>query len=91
MTVIVLERVYAAVRGELSRWLLEPKTGVFVGRVSALVRDKLWEMICEKTGKGGAVLIYHTDSEQGFGIRTFGDTSRTLRDYDGLYLIQIEE
>lgn len=89
MTVIVLERVQIVVRGELSRWMLEPKTGVFIGRVSALVRDKLWDLICEKTGKGGALLVYHTDTEQGFAIRTFGDTKRGLRDFEGLSLIQI--
>jgi CRISPR-associated protein Cas2 len=89
MTVIVLERVQINVRGELSRWMLEPKTGVFVGRVSALVRDKLWDLICEKTGKGAALLVYHTDTEQGFVIRTFRDTKRSLIDLDGLLLIQI--
>jgi CRISPR-associated protein Cas2 len=89
MTVIVLERVAIVVRGELSRWMLEPKAGVFVGRVSALVRDKLWDLVCEKTSKGGGLLVYHTDTEQGFAMRTFGDTKRTVRDFEGLSLIQI--
>ena len=51
MTVIVLERVQITVRGELSRWMLEPKTGVFVGRVSALVRDKLWDLISRRQAR----------------------------------------
>ena len=89
MTVIVLERVQITVRGELSRWMLEPKTGVFIGRVSALVRDKLWDLICEKTGKGSALLVYHADTEQGFAMRAFGDTKRTLIDFDGLSLVKI--
>lgn len=88
MTIIVLERVAIIVRGELSRWMLEPKAGVFAGRPSALVRDKLWDLICEKTTKGAGLLIYTTDNEQGFAIRTFGDTSRTVRDFEGLALIQ---
>lgn len=89
MTVIVLEKVSVTVRGELTRWMLEPKTGVFIGRVSALVREKLWELICEKTGKGAAVLVYQTDTEQGFMLRTWGTTSRTVRDFEGLTLIQV--
>jgi len=89
MTVIVLERVPAALRGELTRWLLEPKTGVFVGRPSALVREKLWELIQDKMKSGAAVLIYQTNNEQGFAIRTVGKTSRAVIDFEGLALIQV--
>lgn len=88
MTVFVLERVSASVRGELTRWLLEPKTGVFVGRVSALVRDKLWEMVCEKAGTGAVLLINHADSEQGFSLRTSGRTSRAVIGFEGLALVR---
>ncbi len=45
MVVIILESVPTSVRGELTRWLLELHAGVFVGNISAMVRDKLWEMI----------------------------------------------
>ncbi|ACZ42808.1 CRISPR-associated protein Cas2 [Thermobaculum terrenum ATCC BAA-798] len=96
MTVIVVEKVPASVRGELTRWLLEPRTGVFVGRPSALVRDKLWELVCqrivERTGPeemGGAVMIYTSDNEQGFEMRIFGDTSRDLVDFEGLWLVKV--
>ena len=41
MIVMILENVPTSLRGELSRWLLEPRAGVFVGHVSARVRDKL--------------------------------------------------
>lgn len=87
MTIFVLERVPATLRGELTRWLLEPHVGVFVGRPSALVRDKLWELICDKLKGGAAVLIYSSDSEQGFTLRTSGKTARQLRDFEGLTLI----
>ena len=43
MVVLVLERVPASLRGELSRWMLEARAGVFIGDVTAMVRDKLWE------------------------------------------------
>ena len=42
MTVLVLERVPAGLRGFLSRWFLEVQANVFVGTVSSRVRDNLW-------------------------------------------------
>lgn len=89
MTVIVLERVPTSLRGELTRWMLEPKPGVFVGKPSALVRDRLWQELCLKMSEGAGILIYKSDSEQGFAVRTWGDTSRTLIDFEGLWLVQV--
>ncbi len=89
MVVIVLERVPSTLRGELTRWLLEPRTGIFVGTVSALVRDKLWELVCKRVGEGGAMLIYTTDNEQGFALRFWGITTRLVRDFEGLSLVTV--
>ncbi|MGH9944484.1 MAG: type I-E CRISPR-associated endoribonuclease Cas2e [Pyrinomonadaceae bacterium] len=90
MVVFVLDRASPGVRGELTRWLLELRAGVFVGHVSALVRDKLWEMLCLKLrgAKSAAILLYTTDTEQGFSLRTHGDTTRAVQDFDGLLLIR---
>jgi CRISPR-associated protein Cas2 len=87
MTVIILQRVPASLRGELTRWLLEPQTGVFVGRPSAMVRERLWELIGDKLKGGAALLIYRSDAEQGFTIMSHGNTARTLRDFEGLTLV----
>ncbi len=84
MMVLMLEKAPVALRGELTRWLLEARTGVFVGRVSAQVRDLLWEKVCEGRGTGGVMLVYQTDTEQGFAIRADGETSRQVADFDGL-------
>jgi CRISPR-associated protein Cas2 len=88
MIVLVLERVPVGLRGELTRWLLEVRAGVFVGRVSAMVRDKLWEKVQQKGGGGAGMLVHLSQNEQGYNIRTFGDTSREVVDYDGLLLIR---
>ena len=56
MIVMVLETVPVGLRGELTRWLLEPHTGVFVGHVNAMVRDRLWEKCCKQRGGAGGVL-----------------------------------
>lgn len=91
MTVIILERVPTSVRGELTRWMLEVQTGVFVGTLSALVRDLLWDAICAKMRDGAGALIHQTNNEQGFAMRVYGDTSRRLRDFEGLNLIYIPQ
>ncbi len=89
MTVIILERVPTSLRGELTRWMLEVQTGVFVGTLSGLVRDLLWEYVCDKMRDGAGALIHQSNNEQGFAMRVCGKTSRRLRDFDGLHLIQI--
>ena len=91
MVVMLLEKVPASLRGELTRWMLEPRTGVFVGTVSAMVRDRLWEKVCEKARGGGCTLIHTANNEQGYLIRSCGDTSRSLRDMEGLQLIAVRE
>lgn len=90
MMVLIVERAPVGLRGELSRWLLEPKSGVFVGRVSALVREKLWARVIAKRKGGdlGALLIYHSANEQGYKLRAWGATSRQIADYDGLELVR---
>ncbi len=89
MIVMILEKVPTSVRGELSRWLVEPKTGVFVGHVSGMVRDRLWQKCCKSCGAGGVVQIWSTNTEQRFQMRLHGDTSRQLVELEGIQLIQI--
>lgn len=41
MIVVVLSACPVGLRGDLTRWLLEISAGVFVGKVSARVREHL--------------------------------------------------
>ncbi|MCW5982844.1 MAG: type I-E CRISPR-associated endoribonuclease Cas2 [Bryobacteraceae bacterium] len=91
MVVLILERVPVSLRGELTRWLLEARAGVFVGSVSAGVRDKLWEKTCSAMAGGGGILIHNADNEQGFAVRFWGATNRWVVDYEGLTLIRTPE
>lgn len=88
MTVIVLEKVPTSVRGELTRWMLELRTGVFIGSVSASVRDSLWEMITVKLKGGGGLLIHNAANEQGFAVRYCGATSKSVESFEGLLLVR---
>lgn len=89
MVVMVVERVLPSVRGELTRWMLEVHPGVFVGKVPASVREKLWELVCRKLRAGAAAMVHPADCEQGFTLRTWGRSSRRVVDFDGLLLTQM--
>jgi CRISPR-associated protein Cas2 len=89
MILLVLERAPVSLRGELSRWLMELKPGVFLGAVSALVRDELWDLCRTRAGRrGGCVLIHPAQTEQGFTIRTFGKVTRVPVEFEGLWLLR---
>jgi CRISPR-associated protein Cas2 len=74
-------------RGALTRWLLEVTPELYVGTVSACVRDELWASVAASTGDGTAVLVYPTDNEQGFELRTAGTHRRHPVDFDGITLV----
>ena len=89
MIVMLLEKVPLRLRGELTRWLVEPRTGVFIGHVNAMVRDRLWQKCCNARGLGGVVQMWSTNNEQHFAMRMNGDTSRRIVELEGLQLIQV--
>lgn len=88
MVVMILEKVPIPVRGELSRWLVEIKSGVFVGKISAMVREKLWEKCKGKKGVGSVIQIWSYNNEQGFSMKADGLKDRQIVDYEGLQLVK---
>lgn len=88
MVVMILERVPPGLRGELSRWMLEPRAGTFVGSVSAMVRDKLWEKAQKSAAGGAGILLHSGNTEQGFKVKTFGDNTREMVNMEGLWLVR---
>lgn len=88
MIVLVVEKVSPSLRGELTRWLLEVQAGVFVGKVSGLVRESLWQVVTKKLRMGSALLVYPATTEQGFALRMCGATSRAVEDFEGLTLMR---
>ena len=74
----------------MSRWLLEPKTGVFLGNPSARVRDELWEKSVKKAKESGNIIqIWTGQNPQGFSYRQQGESERKFIDFEGLHLIKI--
>lgn len=70
MVVVVLTACPSGLRGDLTRWLFEISSGVFVGHVTARVRDKLWERIQEQIRSGRAIMVYSARNEQHLAFRT---------------------
>ena len=83
----ITENVPSSLRGELTKWMLQLKSGVFIGTLSSLVGEELWKKIQEKQGKGGAIWVKGTNNEQKFRISTSGMTNWSVNDFDGLQLI----
>lgn len=84
-----MENAPPSLRGELTRWLIEPKAGVFVGNVSAIVRELLWKKVCIEQFENGAMMIFSTNNEQGYSMLIHGTRRRTIIDIEGVELIKI--
>ncbi|MEU9115186.1 type I-E CRISPR-associated endoribonuclease Cas2e [Streptomyces sp. NPDC048483] len=87
MITLTMTAVPDHLRGALTRWLLEVTPELYVGTVSAKVRDELWNAVSAGVADGIAVLAYPSDNEQGFTLRTAGQRHRHVRDLDGLTLV----
>lgn len=87
MIVITLSDCPPKVRGDLSKWLIEINTGVYVGQVSARVREELWKRICENLHSGRATMVFHTMGEQHMDFRVHNTTWEPV-DFDGLKLMR---
>lgn len=89
MLVLATTAVPDHLRGALSRWTIEVVPGIFVGTVSARVRDELWTSVSQVVGDGAAVLVHPAATEQGYAIRTAGTRRRAPMDFDGLTLMRM--
>lgn len=86
MIVVTLSKVPPSLRGDLTKWYQEIQTGVYVGNVSARVRDLLWERILKNIGSGEATMAYNAATELGYQFRTTRK-DRQVVDYDGIPLM----
>jgi len=87
MTVVVVSDCPPKLRGDLTKWLLEISTGVYVGKINARVRDELWNRICENLKHGRATMVYHTNNEQRMDFRVHNTLWEPV-DYDGIKLVR---
>lgn len=86
LTVITLKKVPASLRGDLTKWMQEIATGVYVGNFNRRVREQLWERVLENTATGEATMSFAYQNEIGYQFETHR-TQRQVIDYDGIPLV----
>lgn len=92
MVVFALTNARPKTRGLLSRYCLEVRAGLFVGRMDKRMRLKLWAEVKEAAKPTTAgVMMWATRSAQGYGFDAFGPGARQPVLYDGLWLIAQEK
>jgi len=87
MLVIVLENAPPRLRGRLAVWMLEVRSGVYVGDYSVKVREMILKHINEGLEGGNAVIIWNTPTEAGYDFITLGTNRRIPKEMDGVKLI----
>ena len=87
MVVLVLTACPSGLRGDLTRWLLEIAPGVYVGRISARVRERLWERVCSLVKGGRAIMVYPATNEQRLAFEVLQSDWKPV-DCEGVELIQ---
>lgn len=86
MMVLIVERVSPSLRGDLGRWLIEVQAGVFVGRVTEVVREALWERATNRVDEGTAIMLWRTNNEQGFDLRSWCPKQYVPVNLEGVWL-----
>lgn len=87
MLVTVVENAPPRLRGRLAIWLLEVRSGVYIGKVSRRVREMIWEQIEKGIENGNAVMAWSTNTESGFDFVTLGANRRIPVEMDGIKLV----
>ena len=86
MVVITLSDCPIALKGDLTKWLLEISPGVFVGQIGSRIRDSLWERTCRLIKNGKATMVFNARNEQHLNFRVHGSDWEPI-DFDGIKLI----
>lgn len=88
MTVVTLSKVPPSLRGDLTKWMQEIATGVYVGNFNTRVREQLWDRIKQNVGTGEATISYANRNELGYQFETYR-THRQNVSYDGIPLVMV--
>ncbi|QIB68686.1 type I-E CRISPR-associated endoribonuclease Cas2 [Aminipila butyrica] len=86
MTVVTLTNVPSSLRGDLTKWLQEISTGVYVGNINARIREELWKRILDNIKQGQATLSYAKRGEIGYDFMVH-NTKREVIYCDGIPLV----
>lgn len=87
MLVIASETIPPRLRGRLAVWLLQVRAGIYIGNVSAKVREMIWEQCETFYEEGNIVMAWQTNTESGFDFQTLGENRRIPVEMDGVRLV----
>lgn len=87
-TVITLKKVPPSLRGDLTKWMQEIATGVYVGNFNSKVRENLWKRVIDNVKEGEATICYSSKNEVGYRFDMV-NTSRQCVDMDGIPVVLI--
>lgn len=87
MIVLTMTNCPPKLRGDLSKWLLEINTGVYVGNVNARVRELIWKRVCENIKNGQATLVFPANNERHMDFYVHNTNWQPI-DLDGIKLMK---
>ncbi len=87
-TVITLKKVPPSLRGDLTKWMQEISTGVYVGNFNSRVRQYIWKRVCDSADAGEATISYSFHNEIGYNFETL-NAGKAVIDCDGIPLVLI--
>lgn len=87
MVIMTTESAPPKLTGILSRWLIEVQSGVFIGNVTPVIRELLWQRALEMRQNGKVFQAWSERNDQGFVFRVEGDGRRVPLDLEGFYLM----
>lgn len=89
--VVAIEDAPPRLRGRLSLWLVEVRSGVYVGSVTARLRDMIWDNVVAGCRRGSGVMVWPSSSRANcFRMRTTGENRRVPVQVDGLWFTALE-
>lgn len=86
MIVVILSRCPQSLRGDLTKWLIEVDTLVFVGKITARIKDLLWKRIVDSCEDGKATMVFESTNEQRFDFVSINSDWHPI-DCDGFRLM----
>lgn len=88
LTVITMTNCPLSLRGDLTKWMQEIASGVYVGNFNSRVREELWKRIEDCVGNGAVTMSFSSRNEIGYDFKTI-HSHREVVYSDGLPLVRI--
>lgn len=88
LTVITMTNCPLSLRGDLTKWMQEIASGVYVGNFNSRIREELWKRIENSVGNGVATMSFSSRNEIGYDFKTI-HSHREVVYSDGLPLVRI--